>query len=82
MEGLKQFFNGFKKGLGNFGGNVGLLVNSVLLTIVYLVGVGLTSIVAKLVGKHFFEIKTPQTATYWSDLNLKKKEIEEYYRQF
>jgi hypothetical protein len=83
MSGLKQFFSGFKKGLEGFGKNISLIVNSVLLTIVYLIGVGVTSIVAKLVGKHFLDKKmAKERSTYWSELDLKKKPIEEYYRQF
>ena len=83
MSGLKRFFSGFKKGLKSFGHNISLVVNSVLLTIVYLIGVGATSIVAKLIGKHFLDKKiSKEQSTYWSELVLKKKPIEEYYRQF
>jgi len=82
MKELKQFFTGAKKGMGNFGHNIALIINTILLTFVYLIGVGLTSIFAKIVGKHFLEIKISKKETYWSDLNLKKKPIEEYYRQF
>jgi hypothetical protein len=47
-----------------------------------LFAVGLTSIFAKIFKKHFLETKLPKDATYWSDLNLKNKPIEKYYRQF
>jgi len=82
MREFKQFFIGFKKGTGNFGYNIALIINTILLILVYLMGVGLTSIFAKIVGKHFLETKLSKKETYWSDLNLKKKPIEEYYRQF
>jgi len=82
MRELKQFFRGFKKGMGNFGYNISLIINTILLTFVYLIGVGLTSIFAKIFGKHFLEEKSPKKESYWSDLKLKKKPIEEYYRQF
>ncbi|MBI2653405.1 hypothetical protein HYX02_01200 [Candidatus Woesearchaeota archaeon] len=79
---LKQFFSGFKKGMKNFGQNIALIVNSALLSIVYFIGVGFTSIISKIVRKHFLDTKLSKKATYWHDLNLKKKPIEEYYRQF
>lgn len=83
MRKLKQFFKGFQRGLKEFGHNINMIINSALLSTVYLIGVGFTSIFAKLVGKHFLDTKiSKKRKTYWSDLNLKKKLIEEYYRQF
>ncbi len=83
MKVLKQFFTGFKKGSRDFGYNIALIINSVLLSLVYIIGAGFTSIVAKLFGKHFLDIKlSKKRDSYWSDLNLKKKPIGEYYRQF
>ncbi len=80
---MMVFFKGFKKGMKLFGDNIALIINSILLSVVYLIGVGITSIVAKLVGKHFLDTKINKEAkTYWSDLDLKKKPINEYYRQF
>ena len=82
---LKQFLKGFKLGMEEFGSNIAIIINSILISIVYLIGVGFTSIIAKLSGKHFLETKTSikkHTRTYWSELNLKKKPIEDYYRQF
>jgi len=64
-----------------FGIGVSVIVNSLLLSIVYVAGVGFTSLFAKLVGKRFLETKKKKD-TYWSDLDLKKKPLEEYYRQF
>jgi hypothetical protein len=77
------FIKGFQKGMKNFGNNIAGIINSVLLSIVYLLGVGLTAIIAKIVGKHFLETKiSKKTMTYWSELNLKKKDLEKYYRSF
>jgi len=83
MNALQQFLNGFKKGMGTFGQAIGTIVNFCLLAVIYFVGVGVTSLIAKLSGKKFLQTKIKkEAATYWSDLNLKKKPIEEYYRQF
>ena len=80
---IKEFFNGLKKGQKNFGEDIQSLVNFFFLTFVYFVGAGLTSIFAKLFRKHFLELNFDKKAkTYWSELNLTKKPLEEYYRQF
>jgi len=68
------------KGMNLFIGDLNAIISLVLLVIVYFVGVGLTSIVAKAFGKYFLEIK--QEESYWSDLNLKEKPMGEYYKQF
>ena len=78
----RRFLIGFKEGMKNFGQGIALIINTILLTFVYLVGVGLTSIVAKISRKHFLEMNLSKNGTYWSDLNLKKKSIDKYYRQF
>ena len=82
MRIIIQFFKGFGKGVKEFGTGISTTVNTVLLSIVYIIGVGLTSIFAKIFGKHFLEIKRTKTKTYWKDLNLKKEPVERYYRQF
>ena len=79
---MRQFFKGLKKGMGNFGYNIALIINTILLSFVYVVGVGFTSTIAKIFRKHFLETKLSNKGSYWSDLNLKKKPIEKYYRQF
>ena len=68
--------------MGNFGHNTALIINTISLVFVYLVGVGLTCLFAKIFGKHFLETKLSKKNTYWSDLKLIKKSIEDYYRQF
>lgn len=78
----KLFFDGFKKGFKDFGHNISIIVNSALLVFVYLIGVGITSVVAKLASKHFLDTKRSKSKSYWSELNLKRKPVDEYYRQF
>lgn len=82
MRQFSQFFIGFKKGMGNFSSSIALLVSAILLALVYFIGAGLTSVIAKLSGKHFLEMKLLKKGTYWSDLNLKTKPLKEYCRQF
>ena len=79
---IKDFFKGIKKGQRNFGEDIQSIVNFVMLTFVYFVGVGLTSIFAKLFNKHFLDLNfSKQEKTYWRDYD-KKNKIEDYYKQF
>ena len=81
---MTGFFASFKEGMTEFGKTISSIVNSFLLVIIYIVGIGLTSIISKLIfKKHFLDIENSDyNKSYWSDLNLNKRPIEEYYRQF
>ena len=83
MSGMRQFLRGFRAGLGEFGCNINMIVNSVLLSVVYIFGAGVTAVFARLVGKRFLDVQLSRSReSYWSDLDLKKEPIENYYRQF
>ncbi len=83
MKKTTKFFQGFKEGQRHFGESITVLINSILLSLAYFLGIGITSIIAKISKKHFLQLKPDKkTATYWEDLNLSKKPMEEYYRQF
>jgi cytochrome c biogenesis protein CcdA len=77
----KDLISGFRKGMESFGQTISVIINSVLLTAVYLIGVGLTAVAAKLLGKRFLETKLSD-GSYWSELNLGKKKEADYYREF
>jgi len=80
---VKGFLKGFKKGMTSFGENIIVIINTILLFAVYVIGVGLTAIIAKLTNKQFMDMRISRNQkSYWSDLNLKKRDKEEYYRQF
>ena len=53
---IKEFFIGFKIGMKNFGDNISIIINSVLLTIVYIIGVGITAFFARIKKKRFLEV--------------------------
>ena len=71
-----------KRRMKYFGVIVSSVVNFALLLFVYLFGVGLTVLIAKISGKNFLEIKISNRSSYWSDIDLTKKSIKEYYNQF
>ena len=83
MRRKKGFISGLKKGQREFGETIAIIVNSILLSFVYMLAVGTTSVIAKIAGNEFLETKLDKEAkTYWSELNIGKRPIEEYYRQF
>ncbi len=62
---------------------VNTIINGMLLTVVYVVGIGLTAVVAKLFGKHFLETKIDDvTVTYWNDFESAVSIKKSIYRQF
>ncbi len=77
------FFKAFKKGFLNLGEIIVTMVNFILLLVVYIIGVGITALIARITGKHFLELKKPEhIKTYWKEYGLKKEPKERYYRQF
>jgi len=80
---ITDFFIGFKKGQKLFGNTIASVVNTILLTFVYIIGVGGTAIASKIIKKEFLQKEiNPKRKSYWLDLNLEKKKMEEYYKQY
>ncbi len=78
-----NFFKDVKEGFRLFGEVIATLINSILLLIVYLIGVGFSYLIIKLSGRQLLRKKVDKNIkSYWIDLNLKKEEMEDYYRQF
>ncbi|HPL95313.1 MAG TPA: hypothetical protein PLF15_00830 [bacterium] len=74
-----EFLSGFKQ----FSGHITILINTVLLFFAYIIGVGFSSIFAKIAGKNFLTLNIDSNKkTHWSKLNLTKKEFNEYLKQF
>lgn len=80
---LNKIILGVGKGQRKFAEDIAVIVNSILLSIVYFLGVGITFLFSRLVGKRFLDLKIDKnTDSYWEDLNLSKNKMEEYFRQF
>lgn len=80
MNKISAFFMGLKQGFRDFSHLITNIVNFILLSIVYFIGVGIVSLTAKLVGKHFIDLKN--SGSSWVQRKLKKRPIEEYHRMF
>ncbi|MBI4367057.1 MAG: hypothetical protein HY543_09585 [Deltaproteobacteria bacterium] len=78
-----SFWRGWLLGSGRFGKLVAAAVNTALLTIVYIFGIGPTSLIARL-AKHRFLDCGPAAAptTHWRTLDLGTRPAEDYCRQF
>lgn len=74
------FFKGFKQGFRNFSHLVTDTINFVLLFFVYFIGIGIVSIISKLFGKHFMDLKF--SGSSWIVRKLKTSPIKEYCRLF
>ncbi len=75
---LSRFFRGFKK----FGKVITTIVNSILLTILYFVGIGITSIIGKYIfKKDFLEFNTKKDS-YFIKNEESNKTIDEHRRLF
>jgi hypothetical protein len=81
MAKVKEMFDDFMEGSKMFGELISAIINLLLLSIVYFIGVGLTSIFAIVFGKRFIDDKTIKDS-YWEELNLTTQSFKEYYRQF
>ena len=80
---LETFLKGVHAGFKEFGESINKIVNAFLLSITYLVGVGLVSAIAKLQKRKLLDLKTSKgKETYYQGLMLSKKSKKEYYRQF
>ena len=77
-----NFMTGFIKGFKQFGENIALTVNTLLLVPVYVFGVGITSGFAKIANKSFLDTWIDKKKkSYWTNYS-KIKNKESYLRQF
>jgi len=58
------------------------IVSFISLSIVYFLGIGIISIIMKIFGKHFLELKKQNRKSNWRDHKLTKQPLESYYRTF
>lgn len=79
----KIIFQGIKEGQKRFFEDIAVIINSILLSIAYFMGIGFTYLVSRVFHKRFLDTKIEKNKnSYWEELNLQLKLREEYYRQF
>ena len=83
MGKIQLLFSGIYAGLGKFGSIVSSIINLIFLFIVFVLGIGVVSLIAKLVGKKFLTIKMDKKLnTYWQDTIMTKRKKEDYLKPF
>ncbi|GEM_PF-2896375 len=81
-------FKEFKRGFHAFGLSVNKVVSFIMLTFVYFIGIGVTSVLGKIFRKSFLPKMKNQSSslpsthqTFWFDINI-SPDIEECRRSF
>lgn len=77
------FFTEFYKGMQLFGNKISMIINNSLLIFVYILGIGTTSIIAKLFGKYFLKLHIEKEIhSYWNDSQMTEKKESEFLKQY
>mgnify|MGYP001579666641 CR=1 FL=1 len=79
---IKTIWDFIKGVLEPFARAISSIVNFILLSIVYFIGIGPVSVLMKLFGKHFLELKKHNRKSNWDDHKVTKQPLEQYYRTF
>lgn len=73
----------FLGGMRAFGERVGAVVNTVLLTLAYVAGIGATALLARLISKQFLVTTSSlKSSTYWQPAAKKPAARQQALRQF
>jgi len=79
----REFFAGWLAGFKKVGHSFTTITNAVFLTLAYVIGIGPTSVIARLARKRFLDTTLDSVQqSYWCDHELKTEPIEKYERQF
>ena len=83
MSTIKTFITGLRDGFGNFSHTLMNIVNFILLSLVYFTAIALVSIISKLLGKKFLDLRLNKVkSSYWLNKPITTKPLESYYKQF
>ena len=82
MEKISLFFKGIQQGFKNFSYTLTNIINFSLLSIVYFIGIGIVSVISKLSGRHFLDLKKQNKASNWHEHKVTKQPLEKYFRTF
>jgi hypothetical protein len=77
-----SFFKGVQSGMKLFGECTSALVNAILLSVVYLVGIGLSRLLAPRSHREMMEPPSKRSRSYWRSMRAEKRSLDEHYRQF
>lgn len=65
------------------GKKIGWVVTTILLIVIYLVGIGVSALIAKSIRKHFLKLKPEKDkTTYWLNKTRTEITLEDFQRSF
>jgi hypothetical protein len=76
-----SFFGGFKLGFTSFGHRVNSVVTAAVLVMVYVIGIGFTTLLGRIAGKKFMDMN-PGGESYWTDVEQKEETLDDCRRSF
>lgn len=82
INAIFKILNVFKKVLKFIPDIIITSINSLILIAIYILFVGLTSIIAKIIGKTFLQLHQKETTSYWIQKEKTSIKIEDYYKQY
>ena len=84
MDNARNLMNAYNPNFIGFNNLIRNTVNFILLSVVYFVGVGPVSLIAKLTGKKFLDLKPTKLhqKSYWKENKVTKQKFEDYTRSF
>lgn len=78
MRRIKSFLDGSK----SFGTIITNIINTVLLLIIYFVGIGLAALIVRITKQELMNISNKRKHSYYKNELTEKGNLEEYYKQF
>lgn len=75
---LKSFFEGMK----SVGMHISTVVNAVLLTLIYIFGVGVATFFMRIKRTSLLSVRKKSKSSYYTTKKIETEKIEDYYRQF
>lgn len=80
---MVKFLNSIKLGFRDFGMTINQLVVTITLIAVYIIGIGISAVLARLLKIHLLDLSvSPNKESYWTKLNLSVKPLQSYLRQY
>lgn len=78
----RLFLDGFRHGFKSFGMIVTNIVNTVLLLLIYFVGVGFAALITRITSQKLMSVEKKKTNSYYKVNKTEKQNIEDFYKQY
>jgi len=79
---IKLFLEGFGHGFKSFGAIIANIVNTILLVLIYFIGVGIAALIVKLTRQELMSVEKKKISSYYKSNKPEKQSIEDFYKQY